>query len=162
MNIKTINTNEITARIGNIAEKYNIILIYIFGSQKDNFINYINNKGSDISIDRFSDLDVGVVVDNPSNINSLDLYGRLFREFSELFEPFDVDIVFFHEVDAIFQYEIIKGFKVYEKYENRTDFIEEIVIKKASDIMFKKKEFDKEVLEAAINGYFELKYNPDY
>lgn len=63
-----------------------------------------------------------------------------------------------HEQDSLFQYEIIKGVRIYAKDEDFADEYEELVMKKASDLSFKQKEFIKDVLEAIEDGYFQFEY----
>lgn len=144
-------------KIKEIAERYGCILIYLFGSQTQKGKRCLN--GENLVYDRFSDLDIAVSFETtPDNI---DIYECLYKEFSELFEPFDIDLVFIHEVDTIFCYEIIKGIRIYEKSEEAADRFEEDVLKRASDLYFKKKVFDKEVMEAIEDGYFQFEYNPN-
>jgi parvulin-like peptidyl-prolyl isomerase len=66
-----------------------------------------------------------------------------------------------HEADPLFQYEIIKVEKIYEKDEFLTDEIEERIMKLAEDLQFKEKNFDKEVMEAIEDGYIEFEYRPN-
>lgn len=65
-----------------------------------------------------------------------------------------------HEVNTLFQYEIIKGVRVYEKDEFLTDEFEEGIMKQAEDLLFKKRIFDSEILEAIEDGYSEFEYSP--
>jgi hypothetical protein len=65
-----------------------------------------------------------------------------------------------HEVDTLFQYEIIKGVRIYEKDEFFADEFEEMIMKKAEDLVFKRRILIKEILEAIKDGYFEFGYSP--
>ncbi|MCL4557745.1 MAG: nucleotidyltransferase domain-containing protein [Deltaproteobacteria bacterium] len=144
-------------RIKKIAERYRCTLTYLFGSQAQRGIEYLNGK--DIVYDRFSDLDIAVSFETAPD--DIDIYESIYKEFSELFEPFDIDLVFIHEVDTLFCYEIIKGIRIYEKSEGVADRFEEGILKMASDLSFKKKVFDREVMEAIEDGYFQFEYNPN-
>jgi predicted nucleotidyltransferase len=141
-----------------LAERYGIASIYLFGSQSDDGLRYL--KGKERSPGMFSDLDIAVAFRNPSG-ETFQLYGELYRELSELFPPYAVDLVFMHEVDTLFQYEIIKGHRIYEKDEILADECEESILKRAEDLSFKKKLFDREVMEAMEIGYFEFEYSPN-
>ncbi len=83
---------------------------------------------------------------------------RLYREFSRVFEPFNIDLVFMDEVDTLFQYGIIRGVRIYAKDEGDADLFEETVMKKAGDLLFKKRLMNKEIMEAVEDGYFEFEY----
>lgn len=141
-----------------LAERYGLILVYIFGSQADEGRRYL--QGEDIEPVAFSDLDIAVAFQDPP-LESMRVYGELYREFSKLFEPFDIDLVFIHEVNPLFQYEIIKGVRIYEKDEPLADEFEEGVMKRAEDLSFKKRTFDKDVIEAITDGYIEFEYSPN-
>lgn len=80
-------------------------------------------------------------------------------EISKIFDPFNINLVFMHEHNVLFQYEIIKGIRIYEKNEIYTGEFEEGLMKRAEDLYFKKRIFDKEVIEAIENGYFEFEYS---
>lgn len=140
-----------------IAERYGLTLIYLFGTQAETGSRHL--KGEAVTPDRFSDLDIAVQFKMlPEDI---DIYGNLYIELSELFGPFDIDIVFIHEVDTFFCYEIISGIRVYEKSEKDADRFEEDVLKRAGDLYFKKKAFDKDAMEAIEDGYFPFEYHPN-
>lgn len=144
-------------KVKEIAVRYGCILVYLFGSQAEKGRRYLG--GEDVVPERLSDLDIAVSFETPPE--TIDIYGSLYREFSDLFEPFEVDLVFIHEVDTIFRYEIIKGVRVYEESIETADQFEEDVLRKAGDLCFKKKAFDMEVMEAIGNGYFQFEYSPN-
>ena len=144
--------------IRTIAEKFGIILIYLFGSQADKGKRYL--EGREVSSDLFSDLDVAVAFKKPP-IGAMKVYGSLYKEIAELFGPFGIDLLFMHEVNSLFQYEIIKGVRIYERDESMADEFEETIMKRAEDLTFKKRIFDKETMEAMENGYFEFNYIPN-
>lgn len=141
--------------INEIAEKYEISMIYLFGSQAELGERYLH--GEDIKPEPYSDLDIAVFFEKLPE-NSIKTYGELYRDFCILFEPFEIDLVFMHEQDSLFQYEIIKGIRIYAKDEEFADEYEELIMKKASDLSFKQKEFIRDVLEAIEDGYFQFEY----
>jgi len=144
--------------IRKIAKKYGIALIYLFGSQSENGARYL--QGNDINTEKLSDLDLAVsfkiIPSHPMKI-----YGALYKELSEVFEPFNIDLVFMHEVDILFQYEIIKGIRIFEKNASFADELEEMVMKRAEDLAFKKRIMNREILEAIEDGYIEFEYRAD-
>jgi len=144
--------------LSEIAEKYKISMIYLFGSQAEAGKRYID--GEEVSVEPYSDLDIAVYFEEipPATILT---YGELYRDFAILFEPFEIDLVFMHEQDSLFQYEIIKGIRIYAKNEEFADEYEELIMKKAADLAFKQKEFIKDILEAIENGYFQFEYKAD-
>jgi predicted nucleotidyltransferase len=139
-----------------LAERYGITIIYLFGSQADKGKKYL--KGENVKLDIFADLDVAIAFEKQP-AEPMEIYGALFKELSKIFDPFDIDLIFMHELDALFQYEIIKGERVYEKDEFSADEFEEGIMKRAEDLLFKKRIFNEEVMEAIENGYFEFEYN---
>jgi predicted nucleotidyltransferase len=144
-------------KIRKIAKKYGIALIYLFGSQAENGARYL--AGDHKGVEDLSDLDVAVAFENiPAE--AIKIYGTLYKEFSEIFAPFYIDLVFMHEVETLFQYEIIKGERIFEKDEFLTDELEERIMKMAEDLAFKQRIMNREILEAIEDGYFEFEYNP--
>lgn len=141
--------------IREISEKFGCILIYFFGSQADRGKKYI--EGEDISPDAFSDLDIAVAFKTPP-AEPIRIYGDLYKEISKILDPFNIDLVFMHEVDTLFQYEIIKGSRIYEKDEHLTDEFEEMIMKMAGDLSFKGRILKREIMEAIEDGYFEFEY----
>jgi predicted nucleotidyltransferase len=141
-----------------VAKRYGIVLIYLFGSQADNGKRYL--EGKDVMPDAFSDLDVAIAFENPP-AEAIEIYGILFKEISEIFDPFHIDLVFMHEVNTLFQYEIIKSVRIYAKDEFYADEFEESIMKRAEDLLFKKRILDNEIMEAIENGYFEFEYSPN-
>jgi len=141
------------SNLNKILQKHAVILSYLFGSQKDNGMKYLH--GQKIEIDRNSDLDIGILLETPPP-HLYRFYGNLYYDLSMLFEPFNVDIVFLHEINSIFKFEIINGHRIYALDEKFADDYEENVMKLASDLFFKRKMFEKDFYEALENGYFEI------
>jgi predicted nucleotidyltransferase len=139
-----------------IAEQFDCGLIYFFGSQAEEGRRYL--AGEDVKPDLNSDLDVALALRNPPPL-TISIYGEIYKEISEILEPFSIDLVFIHELDTLFQYEVIKGVRVYEKDERFADEFEEGVMKRAADLTFKKRMMDHEIMEAMKNGYFEFEYS---
>ncbi len=139
-----------------IFKQYGIIVAYLFGSQKEMGIAFL--RGEVTTVDEASDLDIGVLFQKLPQ-DTFGVYGELYADLSIFFEPFSVDLVFLQEADILFQYEVISGGeRVYSKDELILEEYEERVIKMASDLSFKKIEFEKDFLEAIRDGYFEIEH----
>lgn len=140
--------------LSEIFKKYGVKIAYLFGSQKEKGIQFL--KGKAIEPDKSSDLDIGVVFEKiPAGYISL--YGDIYVDLSEFFSPFNIDLVFLQETDVFLQFEAINGEVIYCEDEEFLDEYEEMVMKKASDLAFKRKEFEKDFLEAIRDGYCEIK-----
>ncbi|MFH1146238.1 MAG: nucleotidyltransferase domain-containing protein [Pseudomonadota bacterium] len=144
-------------RIRDIAERFSFLSVYLFGSQAEQGMSYL--QGEPIEQSAYSDLDIAVTF-KTCPTSPIGVYGKIYLEISKLFEPFVLDLVFMHEVSSLFQYEIIKGIKIYTCDERLADEFEERIMKQAEDLLFKQKVFDREVMEAIKDGYIEFEYHP--
>jgi len=143
-------------KLEDIFRKHGVLLAYLFGSQKGSGIAFLS--GDYPKVGERSDLDIGVLLGKFPE-DPFDAYGELYADLSIFFEPFAIDLVFLHETDILFQYEVIStGEMVYCKDELFLEEYEERVIKMASDLSFKKMDFEKEFLEAIRDGYFEIEH----
>ncbi len=131
-----------------------IKIAYLFGSQKEKGIDFL--KGRPVKVEGSSDLDIGIVFEMLPDKVFL-LYGEIYAELSEIFYPFNIDLVFLQETDIFFQYEAIRGEVIYCEDQDFLDKYEEMVMKKTEDLAYKKKEFEKDFFEAVKDGYFEIK-----
>ncbi len=139
--------------LNNVFKKYNIVLAYLFGSQKDSGMKYLLDQS--VEIEETSDLDIGILLETPP-LHLYKFYGNLYYDLSAIFEPFIIDIILLHEVNYLLKYEIIKGSRIYVLDEEFVDEYEEKITKFASDLSFKRKMFEKDFYEALENGYFEI------
>jgi predicted nucleotidyltransferase len=142
-----------TAGLKGIFGKHGVRIAYLFGSQKDAGTIFLSGKRAEI--DAASDLDVGVVFERLPECRFA-VYGDLFADLSDFFSPFTVDLVFLQETEVLLQYEAIKGNCIYFRDEPFLDDYEEMTMKRAADLAFKKREFGRDFLEALKDGYFEL------
>ena len=144
-------------RIQTVARAYSLSLIYLFGSQAIPGNQYL--KGIEVVPDGLSDLDIAVAFQNPPTL-PMETYGHLYRDMGKIFDLFDIDLIFVHEVDILLQYEIIKGERIYEADESFADQFEENIMKLAGDLIVKKRIMDREIMEAIEDGYFQFEYTP--
>jgi len=96
-------------QIKDIAQRHGTFLIYLFGSEAKRGKIYV--EGGMAMPHPFSDLDVAVCFEKAPE-EPMETYGCLYREFSELFSPFKVDLLFMQEVNPLFQHDIIKGIRI--------------------------------------------------
>jgi len=145
---------EYLEKLKQIFKSHNVVLAYLFGSQKDIGLKYI--KGGDTRIKQFSDLDIGVLLEAIPQ----DMYktcGNLSLDLSNIFKPFNIDISFLHEISYLLKYDVISGHRIYTADDVFADEYEEKVVKMASDLAFKRSQFEKDFLEALEDGHFEIK-----
>lgn len=144
-------------RIETVARACDLMLVYLFGSQAMPGHQFL--RGIEVVPDGLSDLDIAVGFRHHPAL-PMEAYGRLYRDLGDIFDPFDIDLVFVHEVDILLQYEIIKGVRIYEADESLADQFEEGVMRLAGDLMVKKRIMDREIMEGIEDGYFQFEYPP--
>lgn len=142
-------------RLIDLFRRHGVKLAYLFGSQKEKGLAFLSDQP--VEIERGSDLDIGIVFEDIPQ-KRFEVYGNIYADLSEIFSPFNVDPVFLQETDSLFQYEAIKGELIYCEDEDFLDCYEELVMKKAEDLSFKRIEFEKDFLEAIRDGYIEIKH----
>ena len=148
-----LKDKSLNARLQAIFRKNHVVLAYFFGSQQDEGRRF--TAGKKYRSGCRSDLDIGLLLEKMPKDTYL-LYGNLFGALTEVFVPFNIDIVFLNEVHSLLRYEIIKGKRIYARDEVFADDYEEKTIAIAADLAFKRKMFEKDFYEAIRNGYFEL------
>ncbi|MFA4915554.1 MAG: nucleotidyltransferase domain-containing protein [Syntrophales bacterium] len=140
-----------------VAHEYGLLLINLFGSQAALGNQYI--EGVEVVPDEASDLDIAVAFQNPPPL-LMEIYGNLYRDMGKIFDLFNIDLIFLHEVDTLLQYEIIKGVQIYKADESFSDQYEERIMRLAGDLIVKKRIMDREIMAAIEDGYFQFEYNP--
>jgi len=105
-----------------LLEKYNIKLIYIFGS-------YAKGKN-----DKNSDLDIAVLLEKGYNpLDKLSLIG----DFIDIFKRNDIDLVILNDANPVLEHQVIKyGKLVYMKDEDTKVFYEVRVLKEYMDMEY--------------------------
>jgi predicted nucleotidyltransferase len=133
--------------------KHGVKLAYLFGSQQE--MGRALLSGQDLDGHEGSDVDLGVVFEVlPADV--YDLYGSLWADLSGMLDPLTVDLVFLAETGYLLQYEAICGECIFCDDEGFRDAYEERVMKVASDLAFKRREFQKDMLQGIKDGYFEI------
>jgi hypothetical protein len=129
-----------------ICKKYDIILMYLFGSCKEIASKILN--GEDIIIeDPLADIDVGVVFS--FDIHKLQtrhkLYGNIYNDLIGIFPK--LDLVFLQENHSVFQTEAILGICIYAQSEQLKDEYELKTLAKAADFKYVLDKYHEERLE---------------
>ena len=111
-----------------------IALAYLFGSQADKGRQILNGQETRAD-DRLADLDLAIVFRRglPPSERVPKLYARLYNQFSEIFLPFSLDLVFLQEQHSVFQARAITGICIYSEDESFKSNYEENVMRKAAD-----------------------------
>jgi len=86
--------------IKNIALKYRLELIYLFGSKATGRCS------------KLSDIDIAVLLNNGDNFNLKDLLLDLIFEFSKLFRSDKIDLVILNKASLAVQYNVISNGKI--------------------------------------------------
>ena len=135
-------------KLRDICQKYNIALVYLFGSQKENSLNILNEEKVDIK-DPLADIDVGIVFsqDIESIPDRHKVYSNIYNDFEDLFLPYHLDLVFLQECHSVFQSEALLGICVYSISEEFKDEYEMMVLRRAADFKYVLDKYTEEALE---------------
>lgn len=135
-------------KIRDICQKYNIALVYIFGSQKENSLKLLNGEKVDIK-DPLADIDVGIVFsqDIESIPDRHKVYSNIYNDFEDLFLPYHLDLVFLQECHSVFQSEALLGICVYSISEEFKDEYEMMVLRRAADFKYVLDKYAEDALE---------------
>ncbi|MBU1338207.1 MAG: nucleotidyltransferase domain-containing protein [Acidobacteria bacterium] len=142
--------------IAKIFAGHHVQAAYLFGSRKSEGLAFLAGAKNLPQPDPTSDLDIGILLSHPPT-SLFTLHGDLYAALSDLFRPFDIDIVFLHEVDALLQFDIISGHRIFTHDEESTDEYEEYIMKKASDLYQINKRMQHDFYEGIADGYREIK-----
>ena len=135
-------------KLRDICQKYNIALVYLFGSQKENSLKVLNGEKVDIN-DPLADIDVGIVFSQ--DIESIPerhkVYSYIYNDFEDLFLPYHLDLVFLQECHSVFQTEALLGICVYSISEEFKDEYEMMVLRRAADFKYVLDKYAEDALE---------------
>ena len=131
-----------------ICQKYNIALVYLFGSQKENSLKLLNGEKVEIN-DPLADIDVGIVFsqDIESIPDRHKVYSNIYNDFEDLFLPYHLDLVFLQECHSVFQSEALLGICVYSISEEFKDEYEMMILRRAADFKYVLDKYTEEALE---------------
>lgn len=132
-----------------ICKDYGILAAYLFGSIAKEGAGLLNGKKPG-KLDPLADIDLGVVFIK-KHLNTkerMKTYSRLYTELSEIFSPFNLDLVFLQETGVNIQFEAINGILAYSRDEDLRIDYEERIIKFYQDWKPDYERYINEVLEA--------------
>ena len=139
---------EMIEKLREISQKYNIALIYLFGSQKESSVKILNGEKVDIN-DPLADIDVGIIFSQ--DIESIPerhkVYSNIYNDLEDLFLPYHLDLVFLQECHSVFQTEALLGICVYSISEEFKDEYEMMVLRRSADFKYVLDKYSEEALE---------------
>lgn len=114
--------------LAEIADKYNLSLIFLFGSGSETGGAFLEGKEVP-PLDPLADLEVGVVFGRGKFPRKPPrAYAELYVALSDLFAPFKLDLVFLQETSSLFQFEAITGVCIFAQDKaGQADYIEEVL-----------------------------------
>ncbi|AEE95531.1 nucleotidyltransferase domain-containing protein [Mahella australiensis] len=135
-------------RFTDICKKYNIALVYLFGSQQENALKLLKGQKAIID-DPLADIDVGVVFLSPIDRIPMrhKLYAQIYNELEDIFFPYKLDLSFLQENHSVFQVEALKGICIYSVSEQFKDDYEIRILQRAADFKYTLDKYNEEVLE---------------
>jgi len=136
--------------ISNISLKYNIGLIYIFGSQIETGLDLLNEIPREFT-DPLTDIDIGVVFKTglPGLSERYTLYSSIYNQLEDVFAPYPLDLVFLDETHSVFQGNAICGQCIYYCSMEFKESYEEKILMRAADFRPFLERYLDEVLEEA-------------
>lgn len=131
-------------QIENIAQRYNLLEIYVFGSRAQEMKERVEGKEVE-SACKDSDLDVGVRVNHPADFDS-SARVRLSVEMEDLFGVGRVDLIVLNESAPFLALEAIKGCLLFTRDPDDQARYELYVMRRAGDLLPFKNERMKAIL----------------
>lgn len=128
--------NENLRKIEQICKKYQVKVMYFFGSRGLELYQAVQENNLILSASQ-SDLDIGVLTHSRFSIEEK---VNLTLDFENLFNNQKVDLFVLQEVDAFLAANIIRGERIYAQDEYFADEYELFVLRRAGDLA----EFERE------------------
>lgn len=134
--------------IDEIARKYGLSLIYVFGSQVETALALIQGKALPVT-DPLSDIDVGVVFAGglPPADQRPGIYAGLYHDLQEIFHPHRLDLTFLEENHSVFQASVLNGKNIYSRDDETRFRYEERIACRAADFRPVLERYLDEILE---------------
>ncbi len=135
----------INLAIAEIAARYEIDDLYVFGSRAKEILSRCNGK-SFSRLQTASDIDIGII---PAQLNQWNPTRRvrLSIELEDLFQVDRVDLVLLPEAEPYLALDIIRGELLYTRNPDQQAEYELFVLRRAGDLMPFKKERIRMILE---------------
>ena len=122
----------IKRRLQEICRRYQLELVYAYGSRCRELKNYLDEKGF-INKSASSDVDIGVKVSRDSQLSIKDKV-RLTIELEDLFDIDQVDLAVLSEVNPFVAVNIIRGERLYCADDYVADEYELYILRRAGDL----------------------------
>jgi len=120
--------------LNKLAEKFDLDIIYAFGSHARDVLNCLKNEDTEIILSPLSDVDIGVKyrVGKDPNIKQKILLGT---ELENLFNVGRVDLVIISEADPFVAVNIIRGERIYCRDKYMADEYDLYILRRAGDLI---------------------------
>ncbi len=120
--------------LNQIAVKFDLDIIYTFGSHAKEVLEWVEGKGPTFSVPPLSDVDIGV---KPSLEVELSVKEKvhLALALEDLFSVNRVDLVVVTEADPFLAANIIRGERIYSKDEHEADEYDLYILRRAGDLV---------------------------
>ena len=120
--------------LNQIAVKFDLDIIYTFGSHAKEVLEWIEGKVPTFSVAPLSDVDIGV---KPSLKIGFSVKEKvqLASALEDLFEVNRVDLVVIPETDPFLAANIIRGERIYSKDEHEADEYDLYILRRAGDLI---------------------------
>ena len=120
--------------LNQIAVKFDLDIIYTFGSHAKEVLEWVEGKGLTFSVPPLSDVDIGV---KPSLEVELSVKEKvhLALALEDLFSVNRVDLVVVTEADPFLAANIIRGERIYSKDEPEADEYDLYILRRAGDLV---------------------------
>ena len=117
-------------------QRFNIALVYIFGSRVKEGIRALNDERVAVE-DPLTDVDIGIVFKKeiPGKVRYL-LYSNIHNAFSEAFLPLKLDLTFLQENHAVLQSQALLGECIYFFDQDYKDSYEDRILARAADFQY--------------------------
>lgn len=120
-------------KIIEICKRFSIELIYAFGSRQMELKRYVEGTGP---IDRSdsSDFDIGIKAEVLSSLSARDK-SEITIALEDLYKISRVDLVVINEANPFLAANIIRGERIYCRYEHNADEYELYILRRAGDLV---------------------------
>jgi len=117
-----------------IAMKYDLDIIYAFGSRSKEVAEYVKKRRIELSVSPLSDVDIGV---KPGLGKRLSIKEKVHMslELEDFFGANRVDLVVIPEVDPFLAVNVIRGERIFCKDEYKADEYDLYILRRAGDLV---------------------------
>ena len=120
--------------LNEIAVKFDLDIIYTFGSHAKEVLEWIEGKVSTFSVAPLSDVDIGVKTSLKIGFSVKEKV-NLALALEDLFAVNRVDLVVIPETDPFLAANIIRGERIYSKDEHEADEYDLYILRRAGDLV---------------------------